>query len=120
MVNYHLATSDRLEHALARLGAEFTLQVTGDWQMFESMLTAKPPGESHVMPEWAVAQARLASKTEHQQRAWLKGEYVDDDGAPVGGGTRRRRLSAKEKAKAKPDNKGKGGKDGGKGAPSSS
>ena len=118
-MNWALATSDRLEHTLARLGAEFSLQVTGDWTMFTNMLTTQPPGESHVMPEWAVAQARLSSKNEHQQRAWLKGEYIDDDGnpAPAGEATRRRRLSAKAKAKVKAEAEKKNNdKGGGKGA----
>ena len=53
-VNWVLATSDRLEHTLSRLGAEFSLQVTGDWTMFTNMLSTRPPRESHVMPEWAV------------------------------------------------------------------
>ena len=108
-MNWALATSDRLEHTLARLGAEFSLQVTGDWTMFTNMLTTQPPGEIHVMPDWAVAQARNLSKVEHQQKAWLRGEYIDDDGSAVstGGASRRR--------KAKPKAKDKGGKGGAKG-----
>ena len=108
-VNWALATSDRLEHTLSRLGAEFSLQVTGDWTMFTNMLTTQPPGEAHIMPDWAVVQARNLSKVEHQQRAWLKGDHVDDEGNVVaGGGAARRR-------KAKPKEKGKGDKDKGKG-----
>ena len=110
-VNYALAYSDRIEHALARLGAEFSLQNTGDWTMFEAMLTALPPGQGHVMPDWALKQARDVSKVEHQQQAWLRGEVVTDDGVSGGGGNRRRRNP---KAKAKTD---AGGKGPGKGKP---
>ena len=111
-VNRVLATSDRMEHLMARIGAEMTLQVSGDWAMFESLLTSRPPGETHILPEWAVTQARNVSKVEHQQRAWLSGEVVTDDGIAGGGGARRR-AAAKGKAKggadkAKGDGQGKG------------
>ena len=54
-------------------------------------------------------QARNLGKVEHQQKAWLRGEYIDDDGNAVstGGASRRR--------KAKPKAKDKGGKGGAKG-----
>ena len=35
-LNWVLATSDRIEHALASLEAEFALQQTGDYAMFEA------------------------------------------------------------------------------------
>ena len=103
-VNWALSTSDRLEHALSRIGAEISLQVTGDWTMFNSLLSTRPPGESHILPDWAVNAARNASKLEHQQTAWLRGHRpADDDDAPAGGGARRR---ARAKGKAKGGGKG--------------
>ena len=53
---------NRLEHTLARLDAEFSLQVSGGWAMFTSMLTTQPPGETHIMLDWAVVQVRNHSK----------------------------------------------------------
>ena len=108
-LNFVLATSDRIEHALSRLGAEFALQQTGDYTMFESLLSSRPPGHEHVLPDWAITAARNQSKIEHQQASWLKGDApLDEDG--VGGGGARRRL---RKPKAQPGGGGKAG--GGKG-----
>ena len=113
-VNWLLSSSDTLEHMLARLGAEFTLQVSGDWTMFQSMLTSKPPGESHLMPEWAVEKARVHSKLEHQQAAWLRGEPLNADGEPTGAAARRRARGKAAPAGGKADTKGKGKDKGGK------
>ena len=60
------------------------------------------------MPDWAVVQARNLSKVEHQQKAWLKGDYVDDEGNVVAGGGAARRRKPKPKPGAKGD-MGKGG-----------
>ena len=110
-LNYTLATSDRIEHALSRLGAEFALQQTGDYTMFEALLSSRPPGHEHVLPDWAITAARNQSKIEHQQAAWLKGDTpVDDDG--VGGGAARRR-NRKPQAKAQQGANNQGGKGGG-------
>ena len=40
--------------------------------MFNSLLSTRPPGESHILPDWAVNAARNASKLEHQQTAWAR------------------------------------------------
>ena len=78
--------------------------------MFTTMVTTKPLGETHIMPDWAVVQARNLSKVEHQQRAWLRGEVVfDDDGNVAAGGGAARRRKAKPKSKG-----GKGAKGDGK------
>ena len=68
-VNWALASSDRLEHALSRIGAEVSLQISKDGTMSANMLSTRHPGESHVMPEWAVSAARQESKAEHKQQA---------------------------------------------------
>ena len=109
-VNHVLATSDQLEHMLSRIGAEMSLQLTGDWEMFEQLLSTRPPGRSQVLPDWAVVAARGHSKVVHQQQQWLRGDGQASDGD--GGGAPRRLRNRPKKPKAKADaGKGKG-KDG--------
>ena len=109
-VNWALATSDQPEHVLARLGAEMTLQLTGDWEMFEQLLSTRPPGKSQVLPDWAVVAARGHSKVVHQQQQWLRGDGQASDGDGGGAPSRLRNRPKKPKAKA---DAGKGkGKDG--------
>ena len=112
-VNHVLATKDNLEHALSRIGAEISLQLTGDWEMFENLLSTQPPGRSQILPEWAVNAGRWHSRLVHQQQNWLKGDQSDDG---EGKGRRIRNREKKAAAKARAEAKNKGGKDkGGKG-----
>ena len=40
---HELATSDTLEHKLARIGADIPLCRTGDYRMYNGLLTSRPP-----------------------------------------------------------------------------
>ena len=111
-LNYTLATSDRLEHALSRLGAEFALQQAGDYTMFKALLSSRPPGHEHALPDWAISAARSQSKLEHQQAAWPK-EGTPDEGDRVGGGAAGRRLH-EPSARVPQDGDSQGGNKGGR------
>eukprot|EP00969_Alexandrium_andersonii_P108402 4782409-Alexandrium_andersonii.AAC.1 len=41
--------------------------------MYEELLTAKPPGASDLLPDWALSQARDSSKQAYQQAARVRG-----------------------------------------------
>ena len=111
-VHFALATSDTLEHMLARLGAEIAYLQYRDEGMYQLLLTSKPPGESDILPSWALDVARDQSKA-----LWLQagrvaggrgaaagarpaaGAHSGDDGED-GAGRRRRRPKAKARASA--------------------
>ena len=109
-VQWALATSDTLEHLLARIGAEVALLRHKDPAMYEFLQTSKPPGESDVLPEWALAAARDSAKATHQTEARVEGRRKprsgkacsssSDEAQPRGGA--RRRTRAKAKATASP------------------
>ena len=106
-LNFALWTSDTLEHCLSRIGAEVAFLLHKDPAMYKDMLTAKPPGQSDLMPAWAVAAARDSSKAAFQEARRVAGNRQghlsssDDDQEKKGGARRRRKAKAKEKAKAK-------------------
>ena len=79
-----LELDDRLEHWLSRIGAEVAFTQTGDVAMRKELSTSKPPGEGHLLPEWAVAAARDTTKALFQQAGRQKdrqiGRQADRDG----------------------------------------
>ena len=102
-VTLELQASDTLEHMLARVGAEIAYCCTGDKGMFQELLTSKPPGDSNILPDWAVTAGREQSRALYVQQGRCRnsrgrgadtGDSSDDDGAA------RRRRRAKAKAKA--------------------
>ena len=109
-LNYTLATSDRIEHALSRLGAEFAWQQAGDYAMLGALLSSRPPGHGHALPDWAIAAARNQSKMRHQQAAWQKGDSPQDDDGVGGGAARRPRCGPRAKVQ---QGVGRQGSDGG-------
>ena len=102
-LQHALATSDSLEHMLSRIGAEIALHRTGDARMFADLLTSKPPGDSDILPTWALNAACDVSKALHQQASRVRGggrrAEPDSDDEPGGGGTKKRKRK-KPKAKA--------------------
>ena len=53
-VNYLLDTRDVCEHCLCRIAAEVSFLLTGDANMKSEMLSCRPPGHSHLMPDHEV------------------------------------------------------------------
>ena len=113
-LNYTLATSDRLEHALSRLGAEFALQQAGDYTMFKALLSSRPPGDEHALPAWAINAAWSQSKLEHEQAAWPKAGTPAGDRVE-GGAVGRRLRGPSDSAPQGSDDQGRsrGGGEGG-------
>ena len=81
--------------------------------MFEALLSSRPPGHEHVLPDWAITAARNQSKIEHQQAAWLKGDTLLDDDGVGGGAARRRNRKPQAKAQQPQGANNQGGKGGG-------
>jgi len=105
-VHAALAQSDSLEHMLSRIGAEIALLKYGDASMYAELITSKPPGESDVLPSWAVAAARDQSKALYQQAARVRGGGKPTSGVLASddeqtGPKQRKQRKAKAKGKAK-------------------
>ena len=66
-IDAFLDTSDAMEHLLSRIGAEVSFKLTGDAKMYRELLSCKNPMASEILPEWALAGARDASKQMYQQ-----------------------------------------------------
>jgi hypothetical protein len=120
-VCHSLATDDRLEAWLSRLAGEIAFIRTGEQAMLDEMQTSKPPGASHLAPEWALSSAREAARVQALQRARVRGGGGDDssgrgttwagqDGEGGGGLTQRRarrpRGSGATSGSAAPGGKG--------------
>eukprot|EP00969_Alexandrium_andersonii_P101006 4456192-Alexandrium_andersonii.AAC.1 len=71
--------------------------------MFSELTTARPPGSSDLLPEWAIGAAREASKAAYLEKGRARtttkgakkddgrGGGGDDDGSPAGQRQRRPR-----------------------------
>lgn len=110
-----LDRSDVCEHGLTRLAAEVSYLMTGDAIMRDEMLSCRPPGAAHLVPDSELIRARDLSKQQYLQQQRVKynprakdGEGSSDDG------TRSMRRNRRPRAKGKGD----GGKGGGGAAPS--
>ena len=77
--------------------------------MLGVLLSSRPPGHGHTLPDWAIAAARNQSKMRHQQAAWQKGDTPEDDDEVGGGAARRPRCGPRAKA---PQGVGRQGSDG--------
>jgi len=107
-LQWWLGTSDIAEHLLSRLGAEVALFKTGDVAAFQALLTSRPPGQSDITPEWALARARDHSKAVDTQRARAErgrkisgdGSTSPDENAGDGGSKPRRKAKGKERSSA--------------------
>ena len=61
-LNWALQNDDSLEHMLSRIGGQVAYIRTGDRRVFHALSTSKPPGQSDIVPEWALSEARDHSK----------------------------------------------------------
>ena len=64
-VNWVLHNDDLAEHVMARLGAQIAYLRSGDRRLYEAIVTAKPPGESDILPAWCLSEAR-----DHSTALW--------------------------------------------------
>ena len=73
-VNHILWYDDLAEHIMARLGAQIAYLRCGDRRVYDAIVTAKPPGESEILPSWALAEARDHSKALYNQECRVSGK----------------------------------------------
>ena len=71
-VQHMLDHDDRLEHWMSRIGAQVAWLKTGDATFLDLMQTSRPPGEGHVLPDWAVTAARDQGKSLFQQEGRVR------------------------------------------------
>ena len=72
-VNYVLWYDDTAEHIMARVGAQIAYLRSGDRRVYNAIITAKPPGESDILPDWALQEARDHSKALYNQECRVAG-----------------------------------------------
>ena len=108
-----LENNDSLEHMLARVGAEVAYCKYKGRNMFNELLTSKPPGDADILPGWSLAASRDASKQLHQQearnrdgfrgnRGGYKKDSSEEDGQKNNAHARRRKGKNKATAAEKP------------------
>ena len=90
-----LDTDDRLEHWLSHIGAQVGIVFTGDEAMRRALQTSKAPGDSHLLPSWALEEAQSTAKAEFKADQRIRAQAGRSGGAAVPGeqvaGARRRR-----------------------------
>ena len=69
-----LGGDDRLEGWLTRIAAEMAYYQTGEIAVMDNLSSSRPPGASHLAPDWAVERATDAAKALHKQAMRLKAE----------------------------------------------
>ena len=89
-----LQTDDRLEVAIARIGAQVEFLRTGSRTMLRNLQAGGPPGDSSVLPDWNVQSARELEKQEFQQGQRLKQQGVFNASGENEGRRPRRRPNA--------------------------
>ena len=60
-VDHLLLNNDAIEHALSRIGAQVAFLRSGDRRVYDALATSKPPGQSDIVPAWALEEARTHS-----------------------------------------------------------
>ena len=60
-VDYLLLNNDAIAHALSRIGAQVAYLRSGDRRVYDALATSKPPGQSDIVPSWALEEARTHS-----------------------------------------------------------
>ena len=81
--------------------------------MFTDLLTSKPPGDSDILPAWAVSAARDSSTAVYQHNACLKASRGSGGGAK--GSTAKDSSEEEEVGRARRRKKGGKAKGGAKG-----
>ena len=53
-VNHVLMYDDKAEHIMSRLGVQIAYIRCAIRRVYDAIVTAKPPGESDILPSWAL------------------------------------------------------------------
>ena len=106
---------DRVEHWLSRLGAQIAFLRSGDRSALANLQSGRAPGDSDIMPSWAIDAARSESEALYMQGGRVKGVGGKTDDDEAGGGRRPRRRPGQAEGTAADGGKGGGG-EGGSGA----
>ena len=75
-LNGALQNDDSLEHMLSRIGGQVAYIRTGDRRVFDALSTSKPPGQSDIVPEWALSEARDHSKQLFNEELRVSGRVL--------------------------------------------
>jgi len=106
-LNHYLDTNDGAEHMLSRIGAEVHLRLTKDYVAYRNILTAKPPGNSDILPSWCTTEARDTAKALHNQKKRAGGKEVRSS-SEEDQSFRRRRRGGRRRDKTEKGEKDKG------------
>jgi hypothetical protein len=72
-VDWVLLNDDNTEHSMSRIGAQVAFLRSGDRRVYDAIVTSKPPGESDLLPSWALQEAR-----EHSTQLWKQEKRVEE------------------------------------------
>jgi len=86
-----LSADDRIENWMTRLAAEVAREKTGDDVMADELLSGRPPGASHLAPEWALQGARDNARAVALQRARMRTGRAAEEGEVADPSARRPR-----------------------------
>ena len=72
-VDWVLMNEDMAEHVMSRIGAQIAYMCCGDRRVYDALVSTKPPGESDIVPAWALSEARDHSKQLFNQECRVQG-----------------------------------------------
>ena len=98
-VDWLLVHDDACEHALSRIGAQVAYLRSGDRRVYDAIVTSKPPGESDILPSWALEEARTHSTAMWKQDQRVTGKSSPTPAAPAGAGPPRLPPDPKRKVR---------------------
>ena len=104
-----LEEDDRLEVWLCRLGAQVAFLRTGDRSMLRELQASTAPGQTDILPGWAIEAARNQGKSEFQQQGRVRAGYSSQNQREEGGQGGAFRRPRRPPGKAGGGNGGGGG-----------
>ena len=75
-----LDADDRIEHWLSRIGAQVAYLRSGDRRVLDHLQSGRAPGDSELLPEWAIDGARSESKSLYLQQGRVKPGSAKQEG----------------------------------------
>ena len=73
-VNHVLMYDDKAEHIMSRLGVQIAYIRCAIRRVYDAIVTAKPPGESDILPSWAVTRPETTARRSTTRSAMSRGE----------------------------------------------